>query len=260
MILLYHSVPAKGDGECIKANIFEQHVRFLKRHFELVTPNDLSTHRRRVEKLRVVLTFDDGFRNHAEVVAPILRKHNVAAMFFVCSRHATSGKYLWFNYLRALERHFPGHGFAFRGEFITMTPGQRRLSMQRLTACLLSLTPHPDAMYQAIEEELPRLKDFLHGDDLADWYAGMTAEQVGELAADPLFSIGIHTVDHPFLTTCEPAEALRQIQDNKTWLEQACNQPCETIAYPGGDYNAAVVRQCRNLGLEIGRASCRERV
>jgi peptidoglycan/xylan/chitin deacetylase (PgdA/CDA1 family) len=254
VILLYHSVPAKGDGAFIDANMFEQHVRFLKRHFELVTPSDLRKNRRGLEKIRVLLTFDDGFRNHAKVVAPILRKHSIAATFFVCSRHATSGKYLWFNYLRALERHFPGNGFSFGGELINMAPAQRQLSIRRLAALLLSLTPHPDAMYQAIEEELPRLEDFLNGDEIADYYAGMTAEQVGELAADPLFSIGSHTVDHPFLTKCEPKEVLRQIQDNKTWIEQVCNQRCETIAYPSGDYNAEVLKQCRNLRFAHGYA------
>lgn len=254
VILVYHGIPAQGDGTCVDAAMFERHVRFLTQHFALGTPSDLQRHRRGLEKIRVLLTFDDGFRNHAEVVAPILRKHNVAAMFFVCSRHATPGKYLWFNYLRALERHFPGNGFAWRGEFINMAPGQRQWSMKRLTTCLLSMTPHPEAMYQTIEEELPRLEDFLHAHDLADWYAGMTAEQVGELAADPLFSIGLHTVDHPFLTRCEPAEAWRQIQDNKTWLEQVCHQPCETIAYPGGVYDVAVLTQCRNLGLTHGYA------
>jgi len=234
--------------------MFERHVRFLTRHFELGNPSDLSRHRRGLDKIRVLLTFDDGFRNHAEVVAPILRKHNVAATFFVCSRHATLGKYLWFNYLRALERYYPGNGFSFRGEFINMTPGQREWSMQRLSAFLLNLTPHPAAMYQAIEEELPRLEDFLKGDEIADCYAGMTAEQVGELAADPLFSLGNHTVDHPFLPQCEPEEAFRQIQDNKAWIEQVSNQRCETIAYPSGDYNGEVLKQCRSLGLAHGYA------
>ena len=28
----------------------------------------------------------------------------------------------------------------------------------------------------------------------------MTVEQIADLSADPLFSIGAHTIDHPFLT------------------------------------------------------------
>src|SRR5262249_35292797 len=200
IILLYHGVPAEGDGTIIDRRVFESHIKFLKKHFQLVAPNALGTNRGRLGKIRVLLTFDDGVRNHAEIVAPILRKHNAPAVFFVCSRHATPGKYLWFNYLRALENHFGGHGFYFRGAFIDMSLDQRRSSVSRLSELLLNLTPHPHAMYQAIDEELPQLEDFLSTDELSGCYAGMTDDQVGALAADPLFSIGAHTADHPFLT------------------------------------------------------------
>src|SRR3712207_1287335 len=82
----------------------------------------------------------------------------------------------------------------------------------------------------------------------------MSHEQVGELASDPLFSIGVHTVDHPFLTMCEGEEVTRQIADNKAWLERVCKRECDAIAYPLGDYDAEVLQRCRELGLERGYA------
>jgi peptidoglycan/xylan/chitin deacetylase (PgdA/CDA1 family) len=252
VILIYHSVPSTGDGTFIDGKVFEQHILFLEQHFEFVSPNHLGKNRRAWDRIQVLLTFDDGFRNHAEVAAPILRRHNVPAIFFVCSRHSLPGKYLWFSYLSALERHFRSNGFYFRGEFIDMSAGQRPISLHQLRRLLLNLTPHPAAMYRAIEEELPRLEEFVSTEELANCYAGMTAEQVGELAADPLFSVGVHTVDHPFLTKCEPEEAYRQIQDNKTWIEQVSDRQCNTIAYPGGGYNAEILERCRNFGFVYG--------
>ena len=102
-------------------------------------------------------------------------------------------------------------------------------------------------MYEAIEEELPRLEDFVSRQKLADCYAGMTAEQVDELSRDPLFSIGVHTVDHPFLSKCRAEEARRQILDNKKWIEKVSDKPCDSIAYPSGDYNAEVWRSAVSL-------------
>jgi peptidoglycan/xylan/chitin deacetylase (PgdA/CDA1 family) len=124
--------------------------------------------------------------------------------------------------------------------------------MQRLWNILVALTPHPSAMYEAIEDELPRLEDFISPRDLANCYAGMSAEQLAELAGDSLFSIGVHTVDHPFLTRCEPAEALRQIRDNRAWIEETCGHTCDGIAYPGGDYDGQVIGLCRAAGLSRG--------
>ena len=114
------------------------------------------------------MTFDDGFRNNAEVAVPILRKYRVPAVFFVCSRHATPGRYLWFSYLRALERHFRGNGFTFCQEFMDMTPTQRVATVARLREHLLNLQPHPSAMYAAIENELPQLEDFVSRGELED--------------------------------------------------------------------------------------------
>ena len=162
VICLYHGVPAR-DGA-----VFEQHVLFLKRHFELVSPAQLENRRKRLDRLRVLLTFDDGFRNNAEVVAPILRKHDVSAIFFVSSRHAVPGQYLWFSYLSALEDHFRGQELHFRGDFFDMSAGNRRRNLERLQKILLGLLPHPAAMYRAIDEELPRLADFVSDRDVAD--------------------------------------------------------------------------------------------
>ena len=101
---------------------------------------------------------------------------------------------------------------------------------------------------------MPPLDEFVSARDVNDSYAGMTAEQVAELAANPLFSIGAHTVDHPFLTRCEPAEAAQQIERNRLWLEATCGQRCDSIAYPAGDYSAALLDVCRHAGFSRGYA------
>jgi peptidoglycan/xylan/chitin deacetylase (PgdA/CDA1 family) len=253
IVLLYHGVPARGAAG-LNGEVFERHVLFLKRHFTLVSLQDAEQTPEGSDACRVALTFDDGFRNNAEVIAPILRKYQVPALFFVSSRHAVLGKYLWFSYLWAVEEHFRSAGFSFRGTFFDMSAVARQASVRRLREILLNLVPHPAAMYEAIEEELPRLEDFVSKHELTDRYAGMTVEQIAELSADPLFSIGAHTVDHPFLTKCEPAEASRQIQNNRTWIEATCGRSCESIAYPGGDYNAELVGECQRVGFSRGYA------
>jgi peptidoglycan/xylan/chitin deacetylase (PgdA/CDA1 family) len=253
VVLLYHGVPM-DEADPVSGRAFEQHLAFLSEHCEFVSATQIEDRRSPYERLRLVLTFDDGFRNNADVAAPILRRYGVPALFFVSSRHATRGKYLWFSYLRALERFYPGEELVFRDTTLDMRPTARARSVRGLQATLLSLTPHPSAMYEAIETELPPLEDFVDAQSLADLYSGMTAEQVATLAADPLFSIGIHTEDHPFLTRCEPEEALRQVQRNRKWLEDVCGRPCDKIAYPSGDYDDAILDICRQTRIADGFA------
>lgn len=254
VVLTYHGVSATRDAHGMCETVFEQHVAFLKRHFDLVPPVGEESATRRHTRQTVLLTFDDGFRNHAERVAPILRRHQAPAVFFVPSRHTAPGRYLWFAYLRALERHFPGNGFMFRGTFMDMSPGARRRTMAALTAHLLDLTPHPTAMYEAIDQEMPRLEDFVDRRQLDDQCAGMSVEQIEELAADPLFTVGAHTVDHPLLPRCEPAEQVRQIAQNKEWIERLTKRTCDAFAYPGSEYDEAILDRCRAAGFTSGFA------
>lgn len=252
VVLTYHGIPSHGLAGEVDAASFERHMQFLKEHFELISWERLDTPRTRQNRVQVLLTFDDGFRNNAEVVAPILRRYQIPAVFFVCSRHANPGKYLWFSYLRALEQWFPGNAFSFREQHFDMSPARRASSVSQLRSMLLNLKPHPGAMYKAIEEECPQLEEFAPASGLADRSAGMSEEQVKDLSSDPLFTIGIHTVDHPYLTKCEPAEMICQIENNKRWIEQVTSQPCDLIAYPIGDHCGEVLRICEKLHLRYG--------
>jgi peptidoglycan/xylan/chitin deacetylase (PgdA/CDA1 family) len=250
VILVYHGVPRQGPG--VNGDIFERQLLFLKQKFDLVSWEQLGVRRSRLERVQVVLTFDDGFRNNAEVVAPILQRHRVPAIFFVSTHHAGAGKYLWFSYLRMLEASFPGNGFSFRGAFQDMSPARRANTIGDLRSSLVAMKPHPAAMYDAIEKELPRLEEFNSDEELNDRGAGMTPDQIASLARDPLFTIGAHTVDHPFLTNCESSEANLQIINSKQWLEQVSGQHCCLFAYPAGDYNLGVIEQCRAAGFTHG--------
>jgi peptidoglycan/xylan/chitin deacetylase (PgdA/CDA1 family) len=254
IVLLYHGIPAADSNEGVDGWTFAEHVRLLSRFCDFVAVDDVATSRKTLDKIRLLLTFDDGFRNNAEVVAPILRRYGVPATFFVCSRHATQGKYLWFAYFQALESYFPARSLTFRGTSFDMSAERRRSSVRALVASLVGLRPHPSAMYDAIERELPPLEDFVAPAVLRDRYEGMPIDEVAALASDPLFAIGAHTVDHPLLTRCPPDEARRQLRENVDWIEQGTKRRCAGVAYPSGDYDAGVLRLVRELGLGRGFA------
>lgn len=252
VVLTYHGISERRDSRGMCRRVFEEHVLFMIQHFALVAPPTREQPILPSDRQQVLLTFDDGFRNHAERVAPFLRRHGVPAMFFVPSRHATPRKFLWFAYLKMLEEYFPGNGFMFRGTFIDMSPWARHATVGALQEQLLGLTPHPSAMYEAIDQELPRLEEFVDSADLDDRCAGMSVEQVQELAADPLFTVGAHTTDHPLLTRCDPVEQIRQIGENKQWIERLTGRRCEAIAYPGSEYDEAILQHCRSAGFTSG--------
>ncbi len=254
VVLLWHGVPEHGlFDDRITARDFALQVQFLKRHFQPVSIHEWKHRRRRWERIRVIVTFDDGFLNNATDAAPILEHFQVPATFFVCHRHADPDRPLWFSYLEAIEARYFGT-LHFSGETYDLAGTNRATEVARLREMLLELRPHPAAMYRAIDEELPPLGSFLTRDEMRQNTAGLTETALRELAEIPWFTIGVHTVDHPYLTRCEPDEQARQIRESINWIEGATGEPPRYFAYPLGDYDANVVECSRRLGLSAGFA------
>lgn len=247
--LVYHGIPRTPDSQGFRAEDFEAQIRFLKEHFDFVSPDALYTPAEDRGRIRVLLTFDDGFRNNAEIAAPVLERYRIPAVFFVATRHLQPREYLWFAYLRALGVHFPGKSFAFRGAHIDMSAERRQETMAQLRRDLLALRPHPAKLYEVIAEELPAIDSFTSPEILLDHYAGMTATQLQRLAANPLFTIGGHTVDHPMLASCERKEARRQMEMGRDTLSQLTGKACGLFAYPSDDHDQEVRDMCENLGF-----------
>lgn len=256
-ILTYHGVPRTSlatGAYRFDAGVFEQQVRHLARFFEFLTLDRYLDGSVNDGRKAVLLTFDDGFANNARVAVPILRALGVPAVFFVCSRHSDPGKVLWASYLAALHRGFREDSLPFRGERLDMRPAGRDRSMARLRALLLGLEPHPTAMYQAIARELPGIDGLLTEAERLDWTSGMTADEMRELDGDALFDVEAHTVDHPFLSRCVPAEAARQLVENREFIEAACRKTVRALAYPSGDYDARIVALARAHRFSCGFA------
>ena len=91
LVVMYHYVwpddePAPGGIRPLRASEFEHQLDWLQERFEIVGPdgflkslNDGDWN----EKPPCLLTFDDGTRDHAQVVTPILSRRGLGGLFFV---------------------------------------------------------------------------------------------------------------------------------------------------------------------------------
>ena len=83
-ILTYHYIKdsEKKIQESIlgptKENFYKQ-IKFLKENFNIISPEDIS----KAQKGDVLLTFDDGLKDHIDTVLPILLEFKLKALFFI---------------------------------------------------------------------------------------------------------------------------------------------------------------------------------
>jgi len=77
----------------------------------------------------------------------------------------------------------------------------------------------------------------------------MTWAQLQEMSAAGM-DIQPHTLTHPHLRALSPDEAMKEIRESKSILEMRLGKPMVALAYPFGEYNAAVIEMVERAGLE----------
>lgn len=84
----------------------------------------------------------------------------------------------------------------------------------------------------------------------ADQPGYLTADQIREMAADPLVTIAAHGTEHRILTECTPEECHQEIFESKQTLETITGVPCRFFAYSHGQYNENVLALVEEAGYE----------
>jgi peptidoglycan/xylan/chitin deacetylase (PgdA/CDA1 family) len=73
------------DVEARHAERFDRMLAFLRRHFDVIGPDDLAKGELDRGRINVLLTFDDGYASWHEHALPALRRHEIEPIFFLCS-------------------------------------------------------------------------------------------------------------------------------------------------------------------------------
>ena len=169
----------------------------------------------------VLVTFDDGYRSVLTVARPILARHGIPAVAFVCSDPAREQRLLWYD---ALAR--------ARGE--------------------RAVEPWKSAPYGEWRAACARLAGPASEEDPN---APLTPALIHALATGGDVEVGGHTAGHPILARADLADQRREILDNKHALEEWTGRPVRAFAYPNGrpgvDYTPATAGLLAELGFDM---------
>lgn len=198
-------------------------------------------------------TFDDGYRDNRDHALAVMREQDAPFTVYVASDFTEGTGRLWWV---ALERviasadaieivrdgatvRLDAHdGAAKQAAFNQTHDWLRTLAddgeVQREVSALCARHGVDDA---AIARELC-----------------MSWDELRAFAADPLVSIGAHTVSHCNLARAAQADAIREMRDSRDRIARELQQPVRHFAYPYGDRAAAAAREFA-LARELGFAT-----
>jgi peptidoglycan/xylan/chitin deacetylase (PgdA/CDA1 family) len=212
---------------------FEKDLETFRRRFRLVTLNDLLESIRCSRSLppkSLLLTFDDGFSEMHDIVAPLLWKQGIPATFFIISGCLDNLGMAHYNEISLLLQHLESMGArAPRNEILVRLSGRGIHGTSVRSAMLLIDYPRK----QIVEE----IAEFL-GYDLRAYLAEsrpyLTSEQVRKLI-DMGFAIGAHSIDHPKYSLLSLDEQLRQTVESLKFIRHRFGLSYGAFAFPHGD-------------------------
>jgi peptidoglycan/xylan/chitin deacetylase (PgdA/CDA1 family) len=199
------------------------------------------------------LTFDDGYRDNLDYAWPILKRHGVPFGLYVAANFPQGLGELWWV---ALERVVAGSDevtLVMDGaerRFATRIPEEKEAAHAAIYWWLRD-RPTEDSLREAVRDLCRR-----HGVDIAGLPGElcMTWQELAILAAEPLCTIGAHTVDHVLLGKVSEATARAEMLDGAEIIEQRLGLRPRHLSYPVGDASAAGPREFR-LAAELGFAT-----
>jgi peptidoglycan/xylan/chitin deacetylase (PgdA/CDA1 family) len=186
----------------------------------------------RVKRPFIALTFDDGFRDNLTLALPILRRHGVPATVYVPSGAPDRSLDPWpwrldraLRELSELSLELPG--LSSRRSIRTFAEKQAAFTV--LTRYVHGNIP---ANRHLPEMLLPKARvsdEALISEQFVSW------DELRKLAADPLITIGGHTVTHASLSELDDGRAMAEIDDARQRLATQLDVAVCHFAYPYGE-------------------------
>lgn len=218
---------------------FKRDLDFLLRHYSPVTEQDVVRHLydgRALPPRSVLMTFDDGFCEIHDVIAPLLRAKGAPATFFLITSavdnrhmcHPQKASLL----INALER---------RQSQATLDEASRLLSLAGVSieSDLASRIRGLPYRQRHVLDDLGRVLGCDFEGYLASHRPYVSSEQVDALIQQG-FTVGAHSVDHPSYAELSLDEQLVQTRESMRWLSERFHFKCQSFAFPYRDDGVSV--------------------
>jgi peptidoglycan/xylan/chitin deacetylase (PgdA/CDA1 family) len=228
-------------------------VRYLRRSsLDLVSLDEM--HRRLTERdfsrRFVCLTFDDGYRDMLQWAYPILKDAEVPFAVYVPTSFPDRIGKLWWLALEAVIARNEHIGLQIDGRnrtFDCATVAAKRSLYDELYWWLRARTTEAE------------LRSIVHN-LAACYHVDITAfcdelcmgwPELAHLAADPLVTIGAHTVNHPMLAKLAQSAVRSEMDLSRSIIEAGLGIRPEHLSYPVGDRSSAGPREFE-IAAELG--------
>lgn len=236
-ILNYHRVlPSnKIDNSLVNISIsvnnFINQINYLKKNFDIISLDDLLVHlKSKSNEFKIVITFDDGYKDNLDYAYPILEKFNAPATIYVITKFINNKYMPWWVKLDYFIKNNKVYGnkkvkFNFFKDNILFDD---QLSIDKKISSIIGKN-----------NKLKYDKIFL------------SQKQIKYLSEQKLITIGSHSHSHYNFSQLTQEQSLSELKISKSILEKIIKKKISHFSYPYGGYqniNFEYTKILKNLG------------
>lgn len=280
LVLLYHRIaePESDVWSCaVTPANFEMHLQILKEKWQVISLQALteSLKNKTIRDRSIAITFDDGYADNYLFAKPLLEKYDLPATFFISSAHIDHTTEFWWDeleYLILYTEKLPRQiSLSINGKQLEFDLGNEAIlsnELKQIHSTWKADSSKPVSSRSSLYLQLyfllkpltyPQQKQVIQqlqqiaGTQTIERqdYRSMALPELQEMTASGLLDVGMHTATHPALASNPVHVQLKEIQDNKLYLEQALGKKnINILAYPYGNYNNETLAVATELGLD----------
>ena len=234
------------------ADAFDDQMRFLKSHVDVISPHDLPSVVRGRKGRHVLLTFDDGYIDNYRVAFPILKSRGTPATFFVATGFVDHPRIPWWDEIAWIVRTSRAYGIEANRWMTTRVvfdKPHRALAVKRLLGVYKAMPTESGEAFLDFLGEATGCGRYDSPDFGKSW---MTWEMLREMRSAGMF-VGGHTVNHPVLSHLPMERQWDEISGCALRLSQELGEPMRYFSYPVGSrmsFNSDTRACLKRVGVE----------
>ena len=223
-------------------------MQFLAKRYHVLSMADLEaawTDGRRLHPMSVLITFDDAYRDFAEIAWPVMQQYGLPATLFVPTGYPDHPeRVFWWDRIHQAVWNSPRRTSLETpvGSLPVETAEQRTAAVKGLASYVKAL-PHHEAM-DAIDRFCGELAVPESRNEVLGW------EELRRLANEGV-TLGAHTQTHPLMNRMSLEEAREEAVGSLRDIEREVGGQPAVLAYPAGGCTDEVARMLEREGFRF---------
>lgn len=256
----------------LDVKLFREQLKYIQNHYKVIRMEDLISafeNNTKLPKNSILLTFDDGYKDHFDFVFPILNELGIQGSFFPVANPIKNGKVLDVNKIHFILAAQEDEVTLIQEIYSLLTKYREKFKLESNEYYFKKLaqpgrwdSKEIRFIKKLLQNELPEEPRKLIIKDLFEKYVSIDEETFAKelyMSEDQLkclikngMHVGSHTINHNWMDKQTTEVQDKELEESAEFLKSLGVTENLTMCYPYGRYNETTLELLEKYNFKIG--------